>query len=114
MTADLDRITQRVTDQLARADLALKPKSITATTVIDGLGDDAWKLTIVLPKSIGATWDVDAVFDVRRAAVEVFDAFVWVTRLELPGQTLAAVTTDEADPNDIAADEIPAASEYPS
>ncbi|OMH27826.1 hypothetical protein BKD30_02500 [Tersicoccus phoenicis] len=102
-----------VTADLAARPLDLKPKSMNATAVRDGLGEDAWQVTIVLPKPDGATWDAEALFAVRRTVVDAFDGAL-EGRLVLPGQTLAVVTTDEADPADIAAEETPVEGEDPS
>jgi hypothetical protein len=82
--------------------------------VIDGLGEDAWQLVLMLPKPTGPTWDVDEVFTVRRAAIKEFDALVAGEPPEKPGQTLAVVTTDEADEIDIAAEEVPEEGEDPT
>lgn len=110
----IDDVTARVHTKLADDYLALKPKAVAARPVIDGLGEDAWQLVLTLPKPIGPTWDVEEVFDVRRAAIEAFDDLLAGENLERPGQTLAVVTTDEADEADIAAEELPEEDEDPT
>ncbi len=110
----IDEVTGVVSDDLSKANLALSPKKIAARPFVDGLGEDAWEVLLILPKPQGETWDRTAVFDARMAAVAAFDRLVDGTTLELPGRTLAMVTTDEAAEEDVAPEDDPEEGEDPA
>lgn len=95
--AELDRI-------VGDSSLELLPKRISAARFVDQLGEEAWLLTLILPRPTADTWDREAVFTSRLFITREFDRLIAGTALELPGQTLAVVTTDEAREDDVAQD----------
>lgn len=98
---------ERVFEAIRRQELPLLPKSIKVVEETDASGEDAWRLILVLPAPAGETWDVTEAFRLRRAAVRAFDAHALESGRELPGATVARMTTDEADEQDIAPEEDP-------
>lgn len=117
MVTTTDRWTDDVAPQvLARLDgegLRVKPKSVQVMMVTDAFDDEAWRVLLVLPRPSGETWDRDAVFEARRAAISAFDELAAAGGRELPGRTIALVTTDEADDADIATEDEPETGEDP-
>ncbi len=100
----VDAISSKVT---------LRPKQIRITEEMDSLDLPAWRLLLILPAPQGETWNREEVFTSRRAAIEAFDAAAERDGRELPGQTIAFVTTDEAQEKDIAEDDLPEPDEDP-
>lgn len=92
---------------------ALRPKRIEVARFVDGLGEEAWQLTLILPRPKGETWDRQAVFETRMRVTGLFDQLVVGTARELPGRTLAVVTTDEAQEIDVAEEGVPEEGEEP-
>lgn len=110
-----DEVAKRVLGRLRDEALPIEPKRIEITVVTDALDDEAWRLLLVLPAPSPSeeTWDREAVFRARRAAVSVFDDFAVEDGEQLPGRTVALVTTDEADELDAASVDEPEADEDP-
>lgn len=100
-----NEVAPRVLEHLQSVELPITPKNVIVSETTDALGDDAWRILLVLPKPDGETWDRDAVFRARRAAINHLDQLAAVDGHELAGHTVAFVTTDEAAPNDIAEEE---------
>lgn len=109
-----DEVAERVLGRLRDEALPIEPKRIEITVVTDALDDEAWRLLLVLPAPLPSqeTWDREAVFRARRAAVSVFDDFAAEDDEQLPGRTVALVTTDDADELDTAPDDEPEADEH--
>lgn len=103
----VDRASRSVEDRLAQTDLQLKPKRLLATEETDAVGDESWRLLLVLSAPDGPTWDREQVFKLRRLAIEYFDDAAAEADRLLPGPTIAFVTTDEAEGKDIAVDDPP-------
>lgn len=101
----LERATKKVTRALDRSDIALKPKAVELYEVSDALDEDAWRIKLILPAPEGRTWERSSVFALRRKATDVFDEFALKHDIDLPGATIAIVTTDEARLEDIAQDD---------
>lgn len=109
-----DEVAQQVLERVkAVGDTVLVPKAIQLEAVVDALDEEAWRVVLVLPRPEGATWDRDDVFAARMVATTVFDEIVEQEGRQLPGLTLAIVTTDEAAEDDIAAEDAPEADEDP-
>lgn len=103
-----DEFASRVLTTLQAAKkLTIRPKRVEVRQDIDALGDEALRVLLVLPAPVGETWDRDAVFKIRRAAIDALDALVAEKGQTLPGRTLAMVTTDEANEADVAPEESP-------
>lgn len=109
----IDDVATAVQARLTQTDLPLKPKRVEITDATDMLGDEAWRLLLVLPKPDGPTWERDSVYRLRRRAIEYFDEAADSAHRALPGLTIAFVTTDEADEEDIAVDTTPESYENP-
>lgn len=94
-----DEVAGRVLGRLSDEALPIEPKRIEITVVTDALDDEARRLLLVLPAPSPSeeTRDREAVFKARRAAVSVFDDFAAEDDEQLPGRTVALVTTDDAD-----------------
>lgn len=88
-------LEQQVLKALCQGDTALKPLSLKIEQGEDGLGEDAWRITLNLPAPSKGVWDVAEVAAVRRAATTRLDELVRDTVMDLPGQALAVVTTDQ-------------------
>ncbi len=99
--------------QMRSAKLRLQPGHVTITDQVDALGENAWCLLLALPAPEGGTWDRAEVSQVRRAAAEVSGRLAAAAGHELPGASVASVTTDEASPEDIAEDGAPGPGEDP-
>lgn len=86
--------------------LALHPRSVKISSVVDALDQEAWRILLVLPfPKETYRWEQRDVYAMRRAAIDGWEALVGEAELELPGQTLAFVTTDDAPSSEIAIDE---------
>ncbi len=109
----VEDVVTKVSDGLTTSGMAIIPKRMLAETYTDGLGDDAWRLILVLPRPSSREWDMESVFRLRRTATRQFDQLIEGTSLVLPGRTLAVVTTDEAEPDDVAVEEVPEKGEDP-
>lgn len=108
-----DDAAKQVVNTLSAQGLELIPKRVQITSEIDALGQDAWRLLLVLSAPSSETWETDSVFRARRAAIEVFDAMAADHDEELPGSTVAFVTTDEASEDDTAPADEPQPGEDP-
>lgn len=108
-----DTVAEQVRERLQERELPLEPKRVLVYEDTDPIGKDAWRLVLVLPAPAGETWERLAVFRARRAAVDVFDEIAGEVGRNLPGATIAVVTTDEADEIDTAPDDEPEEGEDP-
>ncbi len=109
----IDDVAEQVHARLLTSDLPLIPKRVFVHEDTDPLGEDAWRLVLVLPAPAGETWDRLEVFQVRRTAVDIFDDIAAQEGRTLPGSTIAVVTTDEADKEETAPEDEPAEGEDP-
>lgn len=108
-----DSAGTRVLEGLMSAGLPLLPKDVTVYDVTDTLGEDAWRLVLVLPAPRDGAWDRQAVFQARRKAIEIFDGIAGDDGRSLPGSTIATITTDDADEQDTALPDEPEEGEDP-
>lgn len=108
-----DDVAGRVLERLLAEDLPIQPKQVQITEHTDALGDDAWRVLLVLPAPAGETWDREAVFAARRAAISALESFAEDEGRALPGDTIAFVTTDEATDQDTATEDEPEPGEDP-
>lgn len=102
-----DAVAERLRDRLREADLPLTPKEVRIYEDTDTLGEDAWRLVLVLPAPTDETWDRQEVFRARRTSVEVFDEMADEDGQNLTGSTIAIITTDEASEIDTAPEDEP-------
>lgn len=93
--------------------MPIEPRRVEVTEETDALGDDAWRLLLMLPAPSEETWDRTAVFKLRRAAIDAFDASAAQDGRSLPGRTIAFVTTDDAPEEDTAPEDEPEEGEDP-
>ena len=84
-------------ERLRMLDLPLHPERVRVHDVTDALGNDAWRVTLVLPAPRGVTWDRETVYTVRRAAVAIFDAMAAEAGQGLPGSTIAVIAVRASD-----------------
>ena len=108
-----DKVAQDVRGRLTQRELRLLPRRIDVHQQTDALGEEAWRLVLVLPKPQGETWKRDEVFKARRAAIEIFDQLAAEEGHTLPGSTIASVTTDQAAEDDVAPEDEPEEGEDP-
>ncbi|MFT4051725.1 MAG: hypothetical protein QM677_05680 [Microbacterium sp.] len=108
-----DDAAEKVRRRLEARDLPLTPKHVLIEEDTDPLGDDSWRLVLVLPAPTGETWERGEVFTARRAAVDIFEELAHEAGRGLPGVTIAVVTTDEASESDTAAEDEPEEGEDP-
>ncbi len=108
-----DAVAEQLLQQLTATEPPLRPKQIHIHEVTDTLGEDAWRLVLVLPAPTGQTWDRESVYQTRRMSVELFDELAAAEDHDLPGSTVASVTTDEAPESDIAPEDEPVEGEDP-
>lgn len=108
-----DAVAKRLRDRLSDADLPLLPKQVRIHEETDSLGEDGWRLVLVLHAPEGQTWDRQQVFSTRRKSVEIFDEMAATDGRGLPGATIASVTTDEARELDVAPVDEPLEGEDP-
>lgn len=86
--------------------LALHPTRVSVYTLVDALDQEAWRILLVLPfPTTTYRWEQPDVYATRRAAIDGWEALIRETELELPGQTLALISTDDAPQSEIAIDE---------
>lgn len=108
-----DAVAKRMRERLSEANLPLTPKQVQVYQDTDILGEDAWRLVLVLPAPTGETWDRLEVFTTRTASVDIFDEIADEDGRDLPGSTIAIVTTDEASELDTAPEDEPEEGEDP-
>lgn len=108
-----DGVADQIHERLVASGLPLMPKRVLVHEDTDPLGEDAWRLVLVLPAPAGDTWNRLDVFRARRAAVDIFDELAAEAERNLPGSTIAVVTTDEASEDQTAPEEEPEEGEDP-
>ena len=110
-----DEAGRHVLERLLSEELPVKPKRVEITAATDAFEDEAWRVLLILPAPSGEseTWDREAVFKARRAAVGVLDELAAADGHVLPGRTVALVTTDEASESDTAPEDEPEIGEDP-
>ena len=74
----------------------------------------AWKVTLVLPRPRGDTWDVDAALSLEDEARQVTDDTARRFGLEAEGLTSVVPTTHDAPAEDIGVDDGPQPGERPA